>query len=178
MTGGNLLGNHDGEDGDDGDDGGHNDGNDVDDAVARWERGLQGFDDDPDWWLHPLLPYAHRSQCGQVHHCQHRQHHHLPQIHDTSPHKNSSSIGMIIALSSCYRYISISNPLSSLNNVRQRRRARSSTFLSFIFLLLPGKVIIFNIFIILSIPNIVNVLGQHYLRDKILKETSEVLFVC
>ena len=105
-----------------------------------------------DRWLHPLLPYAHRSQCGQVHHCQHRQHHHLPQIHDTSPHKNSSSIGMIIALSSCYRYISISNPLSSLNNVRQRRRARSSTFLSFIFLLLPGKVIIFNIFIILSIP--------------------------
>ena len=57
-------------------------------SVARWERGLQGFDDDPDWWLHPLLPYAHRSQCGQVHHCQHRQHHHLPQIDDTSPHKN------------------------------------------------------------------------------------------
>ena len=41
-------------------------------SVARWERGLQGFDDDPDWRIHPLLPHAHRAQCRQVHH-----HHHL-----------------------------------------------------------------------------------------------------
>ena len=41
-------------------------------SVARWERGLQGFDDDPNWWIHPLLPNAHRPQCRQVH-----QHHHL-----------------------------------------------------------------------------------------------------
>ena len=56
-------------------------------SVARWERGLQGFDDDPDWWLHPLLPYAHRSQCGQVQHCHHRRHrnhHHRSQIYNTS----------------------------------------------------------------------------------------------
>ena len=59
---GGVDGNHKEEDDDDGD---------V--AVARRERGLQGFDDDPDWWLHPLLPYAHRAQCGQVHH-------QLPQI--------------------------------------------------------------------------------------------------
>ena len=32
-------------------------------SVARWERGLQGFDDDPHRWIHPLLPYAHRTQC-------------------------------------------------------------------------------------------------------------------
>ena len=32
-------------------------------SVARWERGLQGFDDDPNWWIHPLLPHAHRAQC-------------------------------------------------------------------------------------------------------------------
>ena len=42
-------------------------------SVARWERGLQGFDDDPNWWIHPLLPNAHRPQCRQVH----QHHHHL-----------------------------------------------------------------------------------------------------
>ena len=43
-------------------------------SVARWERGLQGFDDDPNWWIYPLLPHAHRAQCRQVHH---QHHHHL-----------------------------------------------------------------------------------------------------
>ena len=31
-------------------------------SVARWERGLQGVDDDSDWGIHPLLTYAHRTQ--------------------------------------------------------------------------------------------------------------------
>ena len=75
---GGVDGNHKEEDDDDGDD-------DGDVAVARRERGLQGFDDDPDWWLHPLLPYAHRAQCRQVHHRQHRHHHQYhPQIYNTS----------------------------------------------------------------------------------------------
>ena len=49
---------------------GFDDDDDV--SVARWERGLQGFDDDPDRWIHPLLPHAHRTQCWQVDH-QHNQ---------------------------------------------------------------------------------------------------------
>ena len=32
-------------------------------AVARWERGLQGFYDDPDRGLSPFLTYACRTQC-------------------------------------------------------------------------------------------------------------------
>ena len=132
-----------------------NDGDGDDDvAVARRERGLQGFDDDPNWWLHPLLPYAHRTQCGQVHHRHHRHRH--PQIYNTSrllliKGSNTSSPllcsscsvstgsptpssdiydnttllkNISIDVLSCCRYISISNPLSSLNSGRQRRRAR------------------------------------------------------
>ena len=72
---GGVDGNHK-EDVDDGD-------GDDDVAVARRERGLQGFDDDPNWWLHPLLPYAHRAQYRQVDH-------HLPQIHNTTLLKTSS----------------------------------------------------------------------------------------
>ena len=55
----------DGDDDDDDDDDYDDDDDDDDDdvSVARWERGLQGFDDDPDWWIHPLLPHAHRAQC-------------------------------------------------------------------------------------------------------------------
>ena len=32
-------------------------------TVARWQRGLQGADDDQDWGIHPLLPHARRAQC-------------------------------------------------------------------------------------------------------------------
>ena len=31
-------------------------------SVARWQRGLQGLDDDPHWRIHSLLSHADRAQ--------------------------------------------------------------------------------------------------------------------
>ena len=31
-------------------------------SVARWQRGLQGLDDDPHWRIHSLFSHADRAQ--------------------------------------------------------------------------------------------------------------------